>query len=314
MDNLGDLESQGFNLLKDAKKVSQDNGTVREEEIKENLRIHGVLPDYSSSRPVRIPLSRNSHSTVKHAPERRKYVKRPKSENDSRGLYYTRLREDKYWHLQFVDYRDPVTSPNCARCEREPNQAGGAPYMVQDELWEYFVPEDLQLESVCSECLEILMGRELRTGDFTEDTVNYVEKKDFRLKDRMGIWFSDVTGPFETAEEEEKAKAEIERRRNYDTNRAPDICGDCRESTEDEFYMVQSLLWISEVPFIFQGQELCIGCLENHIGRKLVPRDFTDCSLNAMPGGSERLIDRKNGRIQKMFEKFVHDSSWEVSY
>jgi len=42
------------------------------------------------------------------------------------------------------------------------------------------------------------------------------------------------------------------------------------------------------------GGCLCIGCLENRIGRKLKPRDFTRHTFNDMPG-TDRLLERREG-------------------
>lgn len=56
-------------------------------------------------------------------------------------------------------------------------------------------------------------------------------------------------------------------------------CHDCGINTVaiNEYYMVNKPLWISS------GMDtgmLCIGCLEERIGRQLVPDDFTDYPVN----------------------------------
>jgi hypothetical protein len=49
----------------------------------------------------------------------------------------------------------------------------------------------------------------------------------------------------------------------------------------------------------FDGNFLCIGCLELRIGRRLSARDFTDCLVNAPdhPCNTPRLRDRLNNRL-----------------
>lgn len=73
-------------------------------------------------------------------------------------------------------------------------------------------------------------------------------------------------------------------------------CEDCRESTSDlcEYYMVRDNLWDA---YGCGSGYLCIGCLEDRVGRKLESRDFTGCNLNiACENDSDRLRDRK-GKI-----------------
>lgn len=69
-------------------------------------------------------------------------------------------------------------------------------------------------------------------------------------------------------------------------------CLSCRENTRDEYYMVRNDLWNLVVP----GKKgmLCIGCLEDRIGRRLVPNDFTDLPVNRLDFNykSDRLRDR----------------------
>lgn len=57
-------------------------------------------------------------------------------------------------------------------------------------------------------------------------------------------------------------------------------CLDCRQNTSvmNEYYMVQFHLWARFVPE-HHGM-LCIGCLEDRMGRKLVGADFTDALIN----------------------------------
>ena len=83
-------------------------------------------------------------------------------------------------------------------------------------------------------------------------------------------------------------------------------CIDCTEctSTLNEYYMVTDEVWslagmaIEDTPYEYSGM-LCIGCLENRLGRELNNRDFSSASINdpdfMWPGGhghSEKLIKR----------------------
>lgn len=55
-------------------------------------------------------------------------------------------------------------------------------------------------------------------------------------------------------------------------------CRSCGVDTEDinEFYMVHNEMWEE---FGVDGQ-LCIGCLEESLGRELESDDFSECPLN----------------------------------
>jgi hypothetical protein len=67
-------------------------------------------------------------------------------------------------------------------------------------------------------------------------------------------------------------------------------CADCRHDF-DEYYMVHDYIW--EASGIGEGI-LCIGCLENRIGRTLCAQDFIDALVNDINYGikSLRLKDR----------------------
>jgi hypothetical protein len=78
-------------------------------------------------------------------------------------------------------------------------------------------------------------------------------------------------------------------------------CADCGVGTNTEWYMVKESVW--QLAWIerrksyhgkIPGQEiLCIGCLENRIGRTLVRQDFTDAPINNPDSHmSRRLRDR----------------------
>lgn len=58
-----------------------------------------------------------------------------------------------------------------------------------------------------------------------------------------------------------------------------------------EYYMVTNKVWKRYGP---ANGQLCIGCLEDQMGRKLQPRDFTKVQVNTGPDWtrSERLRDR----------------------
>ena len=59
-------------------------------------------------------------------------------------------------------------------------------------------------------------------------------------------------------------------------------CRDCGVNTYDlgEYYMVNNDLWAQLAPQKLAGL-LCVGCLENRIGRELVAADFTDARINS---------------------------------
>ena len=79
------------------------------------------------------------------------------------------------------------------------------------------------------------------------------------------------------------------------------ICIDCGVNTSDiqEYYMVQFELWQKHVPEDHCNSMLCIGCLEERLGRRLVSDDFTDCPLNDKDGWdkSDRLLNRLFGAV-----------------
>jgi len=63
-------------------------------------------------------------------------------------------------------------------------------------------------------------------------------------------------------------------------------CVDCGLDTiaEGEWYMVHDQVWQQawgSLEFTGPGQQiLCIGCLQNRIGRRLTSADFTDAPVN----------------------------------
>lgn len=71
------------------------------------------------------------------------------------------------------------------------------------------------------------------------------------------------------------------------------LCLDCNVSTlwNGEYYMVKNKIWNKIHPDM-EGM-LCVGCLEERLGRSLIPADFTKCPLNtSAKGRSNRLMDR----------------------
>jgi hypothetical protein len=73
------------------------------------------------------------------------------------------------------------------------------------------------------------------------------------------------------------------------------LCLDCGENTIEigEFYMVKDDVWAQVCEP--DGGMLCIGCLEERLGRRLVPDDFKDCQLHHHGHLSERLRSRLRG-------------------
>lgn len=67
-------------------------------------------------------------------------------------------------------------------------------------------------------------------------------------------------------------------------------CADCGTDTREEYYMVHDHIWeqYGSEPF------LCLGCLEDRMGRTLWSGDFTHWPINNVNqwNKSDRLIDR----------------------
>jgi hypothetical protein len=59
------------------------------------------------------------------------------------------------------------------------------------------------------------------------------------------------------------------------------LCKDCTKSTSkmDEYYMVKDEIWL-EAGMEPDSGMLCIGCLEERIGRQLTNPDFKDLPIN----------------------------------
>jgi hypothetical protein len=69
-------------------------------------------------------------------------------------------------------------------------------------------------------------------------------------------------------------------------------CLDCGVHTgdTDEYYMVHDNLWTEAHPN--DDGMLCIGCLEERLGRMLTADDFPDYPVNTIFNKSERLLSR----------------------
>lgn len=76
-------------------------------------------------------------------------------------------------------------------------------------------------------------------------------------------------------------------------------CVDCDVNTHyiNEYYMVQFSLWNSVMESQNTGM-LCIGCLEDRIGRTLATEDFIDAPINyGFFGWSDRMKDRLGSKF-----------------
>lgn len=62
-------------------------------------------------------------------------------------------------------------------------------------------------------------------------------------------------------------------------------CEDCGECTHciGEYYMVEDEVWYSAITARSKPDMLCLGCLEQRIGRLLTKDDFSDAPLNSLP-------------------------------
>lgn len=78
------------------------------------------------------------------------------------------------------------------------------------------------------------------------------------------------------------------------------FCADCGldtySSSLQEYYMVKDIVW-NRAKLTSDGF-LCIGCLENRLGRKLNSKDFKRCRLNNyIKSGTYPASDRLRDRI-----------------
>jgi hypothetical protein len=76
-------------------------------------------------------------------------------------------------------------------------------------------------------------------------------------------------------------------------SRLASCCLDCRNECNEEYYMVHDALWLTANPTV--NGMLCIGCLEERLGRILTLDDFTDVPINTTTvcgAKSKRLASR----------------------
>lgn len=70
-------------------------------------------------------------------------------------------------------------------------------------------------------------------------------------------------------------------------------CKDCGLKSNEtcEFYFLHNDIWFS---IALQNEDLCIGCVEDRLGRTLTKDDFTSCYINSPMWGvkSSRLLNR----------------------
>lgn len=60
-----------------------------------------------------------------------------------------------------------------------------------------------------------------------------------------------------------------------------ELCVDCKVNCLEinEYYMVTDACW-KRAGMTQHGGMLCIGCLEERLGKRLQPRNFSECALN----------------------------------
>lgn len=71
-------------------------------------------------------------------------------------------------------------------------------------------------------------------------------------------------------------------------------CTDCGMDVRSEMFMVHDILW-ELVTLHDSARFLCIGCIEDRMGRALIVHDFAPLHTNVKTGGwrcSDRLRDR----------------------
>lgn len=80
-------------------------------------------------------------------------------------------------------------------------------------------------------------------------------------------------------------------------------CVDCTINTHyiNEYYMVQFELWNSVMVHQNSGM-LCIGCLEDRLGRTLTTNDFIEAPINyGIFGWSDRMRDRLGPKFTERY-------------
>jgi hypothetical protein len=84
--------------------------------------------------------------------------------------------------------------------------------------------------------------------------------------------------------------------------------------TRSEVYMVHDHVWQKAGMQLGYSGCLCIGCLEQRIGRELMPMDFPDHVFNTDLPGTPRLVERRGTRCDVLGE-FPEDETaiWETA-
>lgn len=72
------------------------------------------------------------------------------------------------------------------------------------------------------------------------------------------------------------------------------LCKDCGTDTDLEYYMVHNYLWKIAHNNKYEDGYLCVGCIEERLGRQLNKEDFTNYPINDINywEKSERLKSR----------------------
>lgn len=108
--------------------------------------------------------------------------------------------------------------------------------------------------------------------------------------------------------EKRSAKRRANRRYRERKAYADFLCLDCGLCTccSKDYYMVHDAVWESACSH--PTGMLCIGCLENRLGRYLTNRDFTDAPINALAvnSGSGALRSAWRRRPDDSLPPFVH--------
>lgn len=80
------------------------------------------------------------------------------------------------------------------------------------------------------------------------------------------------------------------------------LCMVCNMDTNitNEYYMVQDEIWNEVTKNLDHDGMLCVGCLEDILGRKLTEKDFTNCPVNdGIFGLSERILNRMGSHVPR---------------
>lgn len=100
----------------------------------------------------------------------------------------------------------------------------------------------------------------------------------------------------------------------------PAFCADCgidtcpdlrKKGAKTEWYMVHDWVWMAANPPRTEPCYLCIGCLEQRLGRRLTRKDFTCAAANTVlaKDNSDRLNDRLGMLRSAMIKVIVTNKS-----